>query len=126
MSCPPDDPGQAGLDNEAARNGNGPDLASLRARFPCFRIWREHTFDRARYMARSLHPGLNPHTVLTDDFDELRAALEPSRHAACPRPHPAGRERLSPLLHADTPEALAGQIRAPEAIRARQAAAGQS
>jgi hypothetical protein len=65
-------------------------LAGLREDFPCFRIWRERTCDRIRYVARSLHPGLNPHTVVTDDLDELRAALEPSRHAACARPHAAG------------------------------------
>jgi hypothetical protein len=53
-------------------------LAALRAEFPCFRIWREETCDRARYVARSLHPGLNPHTVMTDDMAELRAALEPA------------------------------------------------
>lgn len=51
------------------------ELAILQAQFPCFRIWRERTCDRARYVARSLHPGLNPHTVVTDDIDELRAAL---------------------------------------------------
>lgn len=87
MTRPPDSPGQAGLD-EAARNS--PDLASMRAEFPCFRIWREETCDRARYVARSLHPGMNPHTVVTDDTGEIRATLESSRHAACPRPHPAG------------------------------------
>jgi hypothetical protein len=66
------------------------DLAGLRADFPCFRISREQTCDRARYAARSLHLEINPHTVVTDDISELGAALEPSRHAACPRPHPAG------------------------------------
>jgi hypothetical protein len=65
-------------------------LAVLQAEFPCFRISREQTCDRARYAVRSLHPGLNPHTVVTDDIAELQAALEPSRHAPCPRPHPAG------------------------------------
>jgi hypothetical protein len=65
-------------------------LAVLQADFPCFRSSREQTCDRARYAVRSLHPGLNPHTVVTDDIGELRAALEPSRHTPCPRPHPAG------------------------------------
>ena len=87
MTSPPDNTSQAGLDDKTAPSG--PDLASFRATFPCFRIWREQTCDRARYVARSLHPGLNPHTVVTDDLDELCAALEPSRHARCPRPHPA-------------------------------------
>jgi hypothetical protein len=61
-------------------------LAILQAQFPCFRIWRERTCDRVRYVARSLHPGLNPHTVVTDDIGELRAALEPARceHPAAP------------------------------------------
>jgi hypothetical protein len=62
-------------------------LTALRADFPCFRIWREETYDRARYIARSLHPGLNPHTVVTDDAGELRAALEPARRAACAGGH---------------------------------------
>jgi hypothetical protein len=66
------------------------ELAVLRADFPCFHIWRQQTCDRTRYEARSLHPGLNPYTVVTDDIRELRAALEPARHAACPCPHPAG------------------------------------
>jgi hypothetical protein len=66
------------------------ELAGLRSDFACFRIWREETCDRARYVARSLHFRLNPHTVITDDIAELRATLEPSRHAPCPRPHPAG------------------------------------
>jgi hypothetical protein len=65
-------------------------LRGLQAEFPCFKIWREHTCDRVRYIARSLHPGLNPHTVVTDDIDELRAALGPSQHAACPGTHAAG------------------------------------
>src|ERR1022692_966284 len=71
-------------------------LAGLREEFPCFRIWRERTCDRIRYVARSLHPGLNPHTVVTDDLDELRAALEPSRHAACARPQAARHIRADP------------------------------
>ena len=66
------------------------DLAGLRADFPCFRIWREEICDRALYVARSLHLELNPHTVMTDNISELLAALEPARHAPCPRPHLAG------------------------------------
>jgi hypothetical protein len=72
------------------------ELVVLRAGFPCFRIWREETFDRARYVARSLHLRLNPHTVITDDISELRAALEPARHAPCPRPHPPGQGQPPP------------------------------
>jgi hypothetical protein len=68
-------------------------LAALRAQFPCFRIWREETCDRARYVARSLHLELNPHTVVTDDMAELRAVLEPARDSPCPRSHLAGQAR---------------------------------
>jgi hypothetical protein len=66
------------------------ELAVSQAQFPCFRICREETCDRALYVARSLHLGLNPHTVVTGDIGELSAALEPARHVTCPRPHPAG------------------------------------
>lgn len=51
------------------------DLASLRADFPGFRIWREMTGDRVRYIARSMHPGTGPHTAVTADLAELRAVL---------------------------------------------------
>jgi len=101
MSCPPDDPSPAGLDDEAARNI--PELASLRAGFPCFRIWREETCDRALYVARSRHLELNPHTVVTDDIGELRAALAPARLLACPRPHPAGQAPPARPLQATAP-----------------------
>jgi hypothetical protein len=74
------------------------ELADLQAGFPCFRIWREQTCDRALYVARSLHLELNPYTVVTSDVRELRAALEPSRHTACPRPHPQG-SRLPPARY---------------------------
>lgn len=57
------------------------ELAGLREQFPGFRIWREITGERVRYVARRLRVGLNPHTVVTADKAELRAALEPSRDA---------------------------------------------
>ena len=57
------------------------DLAGLRADFPAFKIWREQIPGRARYVARSQRPGLNPHTVVTSDLGELREALEPARAA---------------------------------------------
>jgi hypothetical protein len=69
---------------------DAPTLAILEQQFPCFRIWREQTCDRARYEARSLHLEINPHTVVTDDIAELGAALEPARLLPCPRPHPPG------------------------------------
>jgi hypothetical protein len=50
-------------------------LEEIRAQFPKFRIWREAICDRTRYVARSQHAGLNPHTVVTGDLAELRAAL---------------------------------------------------
>jgi hypothetical protein len=51
-------------------------LATLRADFPEFRIWREITGNRIRYIARSLHADVRPHTVVTPDLAELRAELE--------------------------------------------------
>jgi hypothetical protein len=56
------------------------ELDSLRADFPQFWIWREHTGSGIRYIARSQRAGLNPHTVVTADPAELRAALgDPGR-----------------------------------------------
>ncbi len=57
------------------------ELLAVQQQFPGFRIWREITGDRVRYVARSQRPGLNPHTVVTDNVSELRAALKPSRDA---------------------------------------------
>jgi len=54
--------------------GSG-DLNDLRRCFPGFRIWREITGDRVRYIARRRHPVAGPHTVVTDDLGELRSAL---------------------------------------------------
>jgi hypothetical protein len=50
-------------------------LAALCEDFPQYRIWRENVYGRHRYVARSQHLSVNPHTVITDDPDELRAAL---------------------------------------------------
>jgi len=50
-------------------------LLTLRADFPQFRIWAETLGQRTRYTARRLDPGTSPHTVVTSDLDELRAAL---------------------------------------------------
>ena len=50
-------------------------LTALQAEFPQFRIWRENVYGRRRYVARSERLSLNPHTVITSDPDELRAAL---------------------------------------------------
>jgi hypothetical protein len=51
------------------------ELASLQADFPQFRIWREITWGSARYVARSLQLDTRPHTVVTADPGEMRAAL---------------------------------------------------
>jgi hypothetical protein len=53
-------------------------VARLTADFPSFAFWSEITADdRIRYGARRRHDGINPHTVLTTDIAELRAALSP-------------------------------------------------
>jgi len=56
----------------------GEDLAVLRAEFPAFRIWEEQMPGRVRYVACSRRQGVNPHTVITADLDELREALQPA------------------------------------------------
>ena len=74
-------------------------LASLRADFPRFRIWRENFAGRVRYIARSQHPGQHPHTIVTDDPGELCAAL--SGTAAQPngsQPASPGTARFSPEI----------------------------
>jgi O-methyltransferase involved in polyketide biosynthesis len=63
----------------SAQDARPDELASLREQFPGFRIWREITVGRVRYVARRTRAGLNPHTVVTDNVAELRAALDPSR-----------------------------------------------
>jgi O-methyltransferase involved in polyketide biosynthesis len=63
--------------------GAAPDpLLALQHEFPRYRICQEATCGRVRYVARSLEHGLRPHTVITDDLEEMRAALEPSQYAA--------------------------------------------
>jgi len=57
---------------------SGDALAVLRDDYPGYRIWREITPGRERYIARSLHIGLNPHTVVTADLSELRDVLQPA------------------------------------------------
>jgi S-adenosyl methyltransferase len=54
-------------------------LPALRAEFPGWRIWREDTCGRVRYIARSRRVGLHPHTVVTADLPELRQALQVAR-----------------------------------------------
>lgn len=50
-------------------------LKAIRRDFPHFRIWREITGDRTRYIARRQQPVPGPHTVVTADLGELRSAL---------------------------------------------------
>jgi hypothetical protein len=61
-------------------------LAALRQEFPGYRVWLEPAHDRYRFVARRLHPGTGPHTVITSDPAELRAALAGSGQ---PQPGPA-------------------------------------
>jgi hypothetical protein len=50
-------------------------LDQLRTDFPDFDIAREIIRDRIRYVSRRRRPGVQPHTVVTADLEELRAAL---------------------------------------------------
>lgn len=72
-----------GLDREVED-----ELASLRASFPQFHIWRETIGERRRYVARRVTPATRPHTVVTPDPAELRTALTQALPAI--RPHAPG------------------------------------
>ncbi len=61
------------------------ELASLQAEFPQFQISLEATLGRARYVARGVHPGTRPHTLITPDPAELRAVLSLSQRSCGPR-----------------------------------------
>jgi S-adenosyl methyltransferase len=61
------------------------DLASVEADFPNYRFWRAAGRDRTRYVARTRYRGISPHTVVTPDLSELRAALD----GTPARPQPA-------------------------------------
>jgi len=52
-------------------------LDQLRTDFPDFDIAREVIRDRIRYVSRPRRPGIQPHTVVTANLEELRAALSP-------------------------------------------------
>ncbi len=70
-------------------------LAALRQEFPGYRVWLEPAYGRYRFVARRRHSGTRPHTVITSDPAELRAALagpqQPasSIRSATGRPGPA-------------------------------------
>jgi hypothetical protein len=52
------------------------EIAGVQQDFPQHRIWREIIGDRApRYVARARTLDTHPHTVITGDLGELRAAL---------------------------------------------------
>jgi hypothetical protein len=54
-------------------------LAALRRDFPGYQIWLERVCDQYRFVARRERPGTGPHTVVTGDPAELRAALDTAR-----------------------------------------------
>jgi hypothetical protein len=51
------------------------ELAHLQGDFPGFRIWQEITGERTRLVAVRRHDGLRPHTLVSAEAAELRAAL---------------------------------------------------
>lgn len=53
-------------------------LSELRADFPSYVINTEAVASRRRYVAVRRQPGPGPHTVVTPDLAELRAALAPA------------------------------------------------
>lgn len=55
------------------------ELAMLRLEFPGHLIGEESMLGRVRYVARRRKEGTQPHTVVTPDLGELRAALEAGR-----------------------------------------------
>ena len=68
-------------DGKASEGGRDEEIARLQASFPEFRIWRESTYSGPRYIACRVRPGTRPHTLVTADLGELRAALGAGRSA---------------------------------------------
>jgi hypothetical protein len=67
-------------------------LAALRSEFPHFRIWREVTGTRLRYIARRLDQSAGLHTVVTDNLHEMGEALSsqaPPQQSPAPAQAPA-------------------------------------
>lgn len=56
-------------------------IADLQRDFPGYRIWQEPMGDRIRLVAVRREPGTGPHTLVTADLIELRAALARSTPA---------------------------------------------
>src|SRR5690242_7512925 len=79
------------------------DLANLHAEFPGYRIWHEITGTRARLVAVRRHHGTTPHTVVTGDPAELRAALA----ASLPPPRPQPLTSGAPDPGGEYPQAIA-------------------
>ena len=80
-------PADRSAQDDAAR------LDQLRTDFPDFDIAREIIRDRLRYVSRRRRPGVQPHTVVTADLEELREALTsvgPARQCGGPAPGSSG------------------------------------
>jgi hypothetical protein len=60
-------------------------LMTMQRDFPRYRIWQEIIPGRTVYVARSQHHAARPHTVVTPDLGELRAALTDARPPGGPR-----------------------------------------
>lgn len=62
-------------------SGNDPngELSILRLEFPGHLIGEESIMGRVRFVARRRSEGTHPHTVITPDLGEMRAALEAGR-----------------------------------------------
>ena len=95
----------------STRDAEQGELADLREQFPGFRIWREITGERVRFVARRARPGLNPHTIVTADIGELRAALHPSRNAGLVRFSPTTPSKIQ--IIEPTARAGSGTLRTP-------------
>ena len=58
------------------------ELADLQRDFPRYRIWQEPMGAQIRLVAVRREPGTSPHTLVTTDLVELRAALANSTPAS--------------------------------------------
>jgi hypothetical protein len=70
------------------------ELASLQADFPAYEFWREKSHRGVRYVACSQRLDQNPHTVITADLGELRAALGGVPPSSPPADTPASSAHL--------------------------------
>jgi hypothetical protein len=61
------------------------ELELLRDEFPDYKLTIEFGRDRYRYISRSRRLDQNPHTVITDDRDELRDILHRAQAAETAR-----------------------------------------